>query len=221
MGNEPIDIRYVRVRDIAGEKKIMRSALILAGGSGRRLGCKEKALIPIKGRTILEYNLDLFERLVDEVIISVRDDEQKCVLVQYTGERTIIADHYTDVGPLAGILEGLKEAEGEYVFITACDMPFLNLEVIEMLFQRAIGHDAAIPVWENKMLEPLHAVYRTSPMVIETEKALKNGDKIALAPVFNMKDVVYVDMEDVRAIDPGLRTFININTQEDMELIEE
>ncbi|TFH43156.1 MAG: molybdenum cofactor guanylyltransferase, partial [ANME-2 cluster archaeon] len=48
----------------------MRSALILAGGRGRRLGYKEKALIPIKGRTILEYNLDLLERLVDEVIIS-------------------------------------------------------------------------------------------------------------------------------------------------------
>ncbi|TFH46165.1 MAG: molybdenum cofactor guanylyltransferase, partial [ANME-2 cluster archaeon] len=132
----------------------MRSALILAGGSGRRLGCKEKALIPIKGRTILEYNLDLLERLVDEVIISVRDDEQKGILEEYTGERTIIADHYTDIGPLAGILEGLKEAEGEYVFITACDMPFLDPEVVEMLFQRANGHDAAIPAWENEMLEP-------------------------------------------------------------------
>jgi molybdopterin-guanine dinucleotide biosynthesis protein A len=199
----------------------MRSALILAGGRGRRLGYEEKALIPFKGRTILEYNLDLLERLVDEVIISVRDDEQKCFLVEYTGERTIIADHYTNVGPLAGILEGLKAADGEYVFITACDMPFLNPEVVEMLFKRAKGHDAAIPVWDNEMLEPLHAVYRNGPMAIETEKAIKNGDKIALAPVFNLKDVVLVDMEDVRAIDPGLRTFININTQEDMELIEE
>jgi len=199
----------------------MRSALILAGGSGRRLGCKEKALIPIKGRTILEYNLDLLERLVDEVIISVRDDEQKGILKEYTGERTIIADHYTDVGPLAGILEGLKEAEGEYVFITACDMPFLDPEVVEMLFQRAIGHDAAIPAWENEMLEPLHAVYRTRPMAIETEKAIQNDDKIILAPVFKLKDLVLVDMEDVRALDPGLRTFININTLEDMELIKE
>lgn len=199
----------------------MRSALILAGGSGRRLGCKEKALIPIKGRTILEYNLDLLERLVDEVIISVRDDEQKGILKEYTGERTIIADHYTDVGPLAGILEGLKEAEGEYVFITACDMPFLDPEVVEMLFQRANGHDAAIPAWENEMLEPLHAVYRTRPMAIETEKAIQNDDKIILAPVFKLKDVVLVDMEDVRALDPGLRTFININTLEDMELIKE
>ena len=199
----------------------MRSALILAGGRGRRLGYKEKALIPIKGRTILEYNLDLLERLVDEVIISVRDDEQKCILGEYTGDRAIIEDHYTDVGPLAGILEGLKVAEGEYIFITACDMPFLNPDVVEMLFQRAYGHDAAIPVWENEILEPLHAVYRTGPMAIETEKAIKNGDKIALAPVFRLKDVVFVDMEGVRALDPGLRTFININTLEDMELIEE
>jgi len=102
-----------------------------------------------------------------------------------------------------------------------CDMPFLNPEVVEMLFQRAKGHDAVIHVWENEMLEPLHAVYSTRPMAIGTENAIKNGDKIALAPIFELKDVVFVDMEDVRALDPGLRTFININTLEDMELIEE
>ena len=199
----------------------MRSALILAGGRGRRLGYKEKALIPLKGRTILEHNLDLLEGLVDEVIISMRDDEQKSILGEYTGNQPIVVDRYTDVGPLAGILEGLNATEGEYVFITACDMPFLNSEVVEMLFDRARDHDAAVPVWENEILEPLHAIYRTKPMAIETEKAIKSGDKIALAPIFKLKDVVFVDMGEVRALDPELRTFININTIEDMAQIQE
>lgn len=199
----------------------MRSALILAGGRGRRLGYKEKALIPVRGRTILEHNLDVLERLVDEIIISARDDKQKSMLHRYMDEGTIVTDRYLDVGPLAGILEGLKAANGEYAVITACDMPFLNSEVVEMLFERALGHDAAIPVWENEVLEPLHAVYCIKSMVRETEKAIKRKDKFVLAPVFNLKDVVYVDMDEIRIIDPELRTFMNINTWADMEQIEE
>ena len=195
--------------------------MILAGGRGRRLGHKEKALIPIKGRTILEHNLDLLERLVDEIIISVRDDEQKSILREYTGDRLFVADHCIDAGPLVGILEGLNVTEGEYIFITACDMPFLNADVVEMLFDRARGHDAAVPAWEEQMIEPLHAVYRVKTMTIEAEKAIKSGDKSALAPIFKLKDVVFVDIDEVRALDPELRTFININTMEDIEQIQE
>lgn len=198
----------------------MRSALILAGGHGRRLGYKEKALIPVKGRTLLEHNLDVLGQLVDETIISLRDDEQKSVLKEYTGEGTVVTDRYTGVGPLAGILEGLKAAKGEYIVITACDMPFLHVGVLEMLFDRALGHDAAIPVWENEMLEPLHAVYRVKPMVRETENAIGRNDKIVLAAVFSLNDVVFVDVDEIRTVDPGLRTFMNINTWEDMALIE-
>lgn len=194
----------------------MRSSLILAGGRGSRLGYREKALLPVGNRTILEQTIEVLTGITDEVIVSVRDVIQQKLLSGITQGIDIVIDHYHDVGPLAGILEGMRAAEGEYVFISGCDMPYLDSGVVQLLFDRAQGHDAAIPVWENENLEPLHAVYRASPMAIETEKAILRNDTFVLAPIFRLHDVAFVTMEDIRYIDPGLRTFMNINTLEDI-----
>lgn len=199
----------------------MKSALILAGGRGRRMGFKEKALLPVGNRTILEKTIEVLETVVDEVIVSVRDETQQEMLRGYTHELDVVLDHHHDVGPLAGILEGLKSAGGEYVFISACDMPYLNANVVQLLFDRAQGHDAAIPVWRDDIMEPLHAVYRANPMTVETEKSIFRNDKIAKSLVFKLKDVVFVDMEEIKAIDPELKTFININTMEDISNFED
>lgn len=199
----------------------MRSALILAGGRSKRMGFLEKALLPIGNMTILEHVIDVLEGVVNEIVISVRDVPQQELLMDYTQGHDVVLDIYQDVGPLSGILEGLKTSIGEYVFVVACDMPYINTDVVELLFKRAEGHDAAIPIWENDNLEPMHTVYRTRQMAVETEKAILRGDMFVLAPVFRMQDLMFVDMEEIREIDPGLRTFINVNTPDDVEKLKE
>ncbi len=200
--------------------KTMRSALILAGGRSRRMGFREKALLPIGDKTILEYVMDTLDGVVDEIIISVRDTQQQELLKDYTQGYDVVLDKYQDVGPLSGILEGLRAANGEYVFVAACDMPYINIDVVELLFKRAKGHDVAIPKWENEDLEPLHAVYRTRPMAVETEKAILRNEKFVLAPVFKRQDIVFVNMDEIRELDPDLRTFANINTSDDMKKLQ-
>ena len=195
----------------------MRSALILAGGRSRRMGFKEKALLPIGDKTILEHVINSLNGVVDEIIISMRDTPQQELLNDYTQGHDVVLDKFADVGPLSGILEGFKAATGEYVFVVACDMPYINTDVVELLFKRAEGNNAAIPVWENENLEPMHAVYRTEPMAIETEKAIQRNKKFVLAPVFKMQDLVFVKIDEIREFDPDLRTFININTPDDVE----
>ncbi len=200
--------------------KTMRSALILAGGRSRRMGFREKALLPIGDKTILEYVMDTLDGVVDEIIISVRDTQQQELLKDYTQGYDVVLDKYQDVGPLSGILEGLRAANGEYVFVAACDMPYINNDVVELLFKRAEGHDVAIPKWENEDLEPMHAVYRTRPMAVETEKAILRNEKFVLAPVFKRQDIVFVNMDEIRELDPDLRTFANINTSDDMKKLQ-
>ena len=195
----------------------MRSALILAGGRSRRMGFKEKALLPIGDKTILEHVINSLNGVVDEIIISMRDTPQQELLNDYTQGHDVVLDKLQDVGPLSGILEGAKAAKGKYVFVVACDMPYINTDVVELLFKRAEGNNAAIPVWENENLEPMHAVYRTEPMAIETEKAIQRNKKFVLAPVFKMQDLVFVKIDEIREFDPDLRTFININTPDDVE----
>ena len=196
---------------------INNSAIILAGGRGKRLGYKEKALIPISGKPIIEYIIEVLEGVVDEIIVSVRDDRQKQLLKEYTTDRIIVVDEYVGAGPLAGILEGLGAAGGEYVFIVACDMPFINIGVLEFLFKCAQGHDGALPVGDDGIYEPLHAVYRTGPMLAGTEKAIEQGERFILAPIFDLEDMVFIEMNEIRELDPELKTFLNVNTLEDIE----
>ncbi|MBC2746949.1 MAG: molybdenum cofactor guanylyltransferase [ANME-2 cluster archaeon] len=198
---------------------INNSAIILAGGRGKRLGYKEKALIPINGKPIIEHTIEVLEGVVDEIIVSVRDDRQKQLLEECTTGRIIVVDKYVDVGPLAGILEGLKAAGGEYVFVVACDMPFLKADVVEFLFKSAKGHDGALPVSDDGIYEPLHAVYCTGPMLAGTKKAIEQGERFILAPIFDLEDMVFIEMDKIRELDLDLelKTFLNVNTLEDIE----
>lgn len=193
------------------------SALILAGGMGRRLGYREKALIDINGKTLIALIIEKLEKVVDSIIISVRDRAQEELLkAALSLEYRFAYDIHKNTGPMSGILSGLSSCEDEYCFIAACDMPFINENVVRLLFRRSENFDAAIPRWEDGFLEPLHAVYRCVPMIHETKKAIERGETIILAPVFKMK-VNYVPMDDVRKLDPDLRTFININTNDDIQ----
>jgi molybdopterin-guanine dinucleotide biosynthesis protein A len=198
-----------------------RSAIVLAGGRGRRMGMVEKALLEFEGKTILERLLENLFRVVDEVILSVRDIPQKEKLMPVlekfpSREIRFCFDTLEDAGPLEGIRAGLLESGSEYSFVCAGDMPFVSFRVVDLLFEKAAGHDVALPRWEDRMFEPLHAVY-SRKLIPEIEKAFERGKHSVLAPVFEMQDVVFVEVSEIRELDPGLRTFANINTVEDLE----
>ncbi len=194
-----------------------RSALILAGGRGRRIGFKEKALIEIKGKTLIAFVIERLERSVDEIIISVRDEAQGKLLKTIFPNLRYACDKYENTGPLAGILSGLSMCKYEYCFIAACDMPFINENAVNFLFDKCRDHDAAIPQWSDRSFEPLHAVYKCNSMMSETKKSLENNETKILAPILRL-NVNYVPVEEIRKTDPDLKTFININTCKDMEL---
>jgi molybdopterin-guanine dinucleotide biosynthesis protein A len=192
------------------------SAVILAGGRGKRMGYTEKSMMVINGQPLITYVIKSLENVVDEIIISVRDKTQSELLEPILPGYKYAYDEFENTGPLAGILSGLTRCRNELCFIAACDMPFINEDIVKMLFRMSESHDAAILRWEDGFLEPLHAVYRCETMIRETRKAIESGESIILAPIFRM-NVNYIDIETIRKIDPNLRTFININTPEDME----
>lgn len=199
----------------------LKSAIILAGGKGRRMGMVEKALLEFQGKPILEKLLESLFLVVDEVILSLRDTTQKekfkPVLEKFsTQEIRFCFDTLKDAGPLEGIRAGLLEVRSEYSFVCAGDMPFINPEVVNLLFEKAIGHDVVLPKWEDEKFEPLHAVY-SKKLIPEIEKALEKGKHSVLAPVFEMKHVLFVEISEIKEIDPQLKTFVNINTLENIK----
>ncbi|VVB94023.1 Adenosylcobinamide-phosphate guanylyltransferase [uncultured archaeon] len=193
-------------------------ALILAGGMGSRLGYQEKALIDINGRPLISFVIGALEKAVDDVIISVRDREQRELIDSRVPGYRFAYDDYRNRGPLAGILSGLSACDDKYCFVAACDMPFINEKAVKLLFRKCNGFDAALPRWNDGSLEPLHAVYRCKPMIRETKKAIESGETVILAPVFRL-NVNYVGMEEIKNCDPELRTFMNVNTYEDIQQV--
>jgi molybdopterin-guanine dinucleotide biosynthesis protein A len=198
----------------------MRSGIILAGGRSTRFGGEEKSLRAVEGKPMICRVMEALLPVVDELVVSVRDERQRDLVFPFLseGNHAFAYDQLRDIGPLAGVLESLKAARGEYVFIVACDMPFVNSKAIDFLFGKARGHDAAVPMGSNDYLEPLHAVYRRVPMIRAVEESLCQGEHRISAPLRHLKDVVYVPFDEIRAVDPELKTFRNINRAEDMPL---
>ncbi len=196
----------------------MRSGIILAGGRSTRFGGGEKSLRAVEGKPMICRVREALLPVVDELIVSVRDEGQRDLVFPFLsdGTQTFAYDRLRDIGPLAGVREALKAARGEYVFIAACDMPYVNSRVIDLLFEKARGHDAAVPKGPGEFLEPLHAVYRREPMIRAVDESLAAGEHRIASPLRHLKDVVYVSYGEIKAVDPELKTFRNINRAEDM-----
>lgn len=195
------------------------SAVILAGGRGSRLGFREKALVDINGKPMIALVIESLEKVVDEIIISVRDEAQGELLKTIFPNLRYAYDMYENTGPLAGILSGLSICKDEYCFIVACDMPFINEKIVNLLFSKCRDYDAAIPRQGDGFLEPLHAVYNRMAMLKETKNSLENGETTILAPISRL-NVNYVPFEEISKIDPDLTTFMNLNTSEDIEKVD-
>ena len=192
----------------------MRSAVILVGGEARRANGKEKYFFTYKGRTFIERLIGTLEEVVDEIVIVARDPEQ-CRRFQGMSEVRCIADIRPGIGPIGGLHAGSLAAQGDLMFVSACDMPCIDPAVVTLLFNRIGEHDAAIPSWNKDMLEPLHAVYRRAPLLAY----LESHDSLSLREMVRSLRSVYIPVEDLRQLDPGLTTFTNINKIEDLERI--
>lgn len=198
----------------------MRSGLILAGGRSTRFGGGEKSLKLVGGKRMICRVVDALSGAVDELVISVRDEQQKDRLFPFISGYYFAYDEVQGIGPLSGIYSGLKRLKGDYVVIAACDMPLINTAAIKLLFEKARGHDAAVPGHAGGFIEPLHAVYRREAMLKAVKESIAAGESKISAPLKRLKDVVYVSDEDIKKVDPDLDTFLNINRAEDMERIQ-
>ncbi len=199
---------------------VKRSSLLLAGGLGTRLNGREKALMLYQDNTLLERTLAVLDEVSDELIVSLRDTEQVKQFSKYLGDRKVVIDKIKNAGPLAGMLAGFEQACGDYVFTVACDMPFLNGQLIDMMFDMVQEHDALIPISEHGTKETLHSVYHREKMLIAIENAMHEGHRSILAPVSSLDDVLYLDADVMKKIDKGLKSFVNINIPSDMKKLD-
>ena len=199
-----------------------RTAIILAGGESSRFG-SNKALQLLAGKPLICHVAERLSQIADEtlVVIGCREPRAGYEAVLPSSVR-IMNDGQEGKTPLIGVVTGLQAAKSEYALICACDVPFVKEEVIELLFQRASGVDAAIPKWNKGHIEPLEAVYRVASTLKTAQETLALTGLPLRVMIGKLAQVVYVSVEDeIGRVNPDLRTFFNVNTREDMDRAEE
>jgi molybdopterin-guanine dinucleotide biosynthesis protein A len=175
---------------------------------------RDKAGLAFRGETLLARTVRLVRRAVEDVVVVARPGQDLPGLDADERRRAafrVARDEVLDRGPLGGLAPGLRASQADAVFATGCDSPFLRAEAIDLVFSRLGTADVAMVVEEGRPC-PLFAVYRTS-VAAAIEGLLAEG---RLRPVFLLDLVpsVRIDAEELRAVDPGLRSLVNCNTPE-------
>lgn len=184
------------------------SGVVLAGGKGHRLG-GEKAWIELGGKPLLKWTADRLARAFLDVIV-VADAVERFQGLPYQ----CVADRQLGLGPIGGIDTALRTTSAEAIFAVACDMPFLQHEVIRWMVDLAEGYDLVIPDLSDG-LHPLHALY-TRRCLSAIEAQIRKRD-LALHALPRMVKTHFVSEETLRRLDPSLLSVMNINTPEDLK----
>ena len=183
------------------------SAIILAGGQSRRMG-RDKALITFKGQPIMVHVIDTLRELSDDVLVV----SNRSAAYQSFGIR-IVPDADPPSGPLGGISAGLAAAQHDLAIVVACDMPFLNAQVLRLLVEHAVNVDAVVPLTSDQF-EPLHAVYRRTCLAA-INRHLAGGDRRVIS-FFDEVRVQVVPETAWQLLDPTGRSMANLNTPDDL-----
>ncbi len=207
-----------------------RAAIILAGGEAKRFQTttdkwQDKALAELDGKPLLVHAIENIQGIIDEIVVVVNEDETRIsqyrnVLEKYNIQKVRIV---TDLkikdlsGPLIAILTGLRATNADYCITIPCDVPKLNPKVAEYLFKEIDGSIVAVPMWPNGRLETLL-------MVLDRKIALEITTILCLLGRSHPDDIIRGAMKtlfvsplgEIKSIDPELKSFINVNCQEDL-----
>ena len=191
-----------------------RAGVVVAGGRSVRMGGREKAVVDVAGTPLIRRVAEGLTPAVEELVVNCRADQQEAIAGALSGlAPTFALDAESDRGPVAGIATGLEATDAAYAVVVACDLPFLDTALVEYLFGRAAGSDAAVPKPDD-WFEPLHAVYRPGPMAEACRDALVEGDVRIIEPLFSLE---YEVVERTTLVAHGsLDSFEGVDTPADL-----
>lgn len=193
----------------------MISVAIQAGGESRRMG-QDKALLPFLGETMLDRVIKRVAPLGDELLVTTNQPES---FVDF--KVPLIQDQLPGTGALGGLLTALNAAQFPVVIVVACDMPFVNVNILVAACDRIHSNQADVVIPLSKEgYEPFHAVYRREACLPVIRKALENGER-RLISWFPSVDVVPITENDLVQYDPLRIAFWNVNTLDELKQAEE
>ena len=186
---------------------LLVGGIVLCGGRSLRMG-RSKAWLPFGHEPSLSRVVRIVRSVVSPVVVVAGPIQNVPSLPE---DVRLLRDEEEYLGPLAGLGLGLMSLQHEVgaAFVAACDVPLLLPEFIQLLIDRLEDHDAAV-VFDGRHYYGVVAVYRTR--LAGLVRRLVASRQLRLRSLFDRCDVRSVELEEVRAVDPDLRSLRNINT---------
>ena len=190
------------------------SGVILSGGLNTRFEGDHKAFMHVGGKRIIDRLYEVFSDLFDEIILVTNHPEQFLNL-----DLTIVTDIFNLRSSLTGIHTGLFYMKNPYAFFSACDTPFLKKELVEILVEHIEQKIDIIMPETAAGFEPLCAIY--SKRCLKPAEDHLKANKLKIQWAFRSNRIKNIPENQLRTVDPELRSFFNINTPEDLARAEE
>lgn len=182
-------------------------AAILVGGKSKRIGTN-KSFLHFKNSCMLDAVHSRLRCVFDEIFL-VANASFPCNNINIR----CISDVFPEKGPLGGIYTALEHANSDYVFVFACDMPFLSTQLITWMIDRVEGsYDVVAPFFRGRA-EPLHALYSKS--AAEKIRNAINKSELSVHVLLEKLSTQYISEEEIAPF--GDNMFFNINTPGDYE----
>jgi len=188
------------------------SAAILAGGQSKRLGGDDKSLFSTNGITFLESVYKALGESFHEIFV-ISNKSKKIEEMGFLAHADVIPDK----GPLGGLYTALSICATQKLLLVACDMPFLDSNLVKNFILSVSNEDVFIPINQSSP-EPLLAVYdrKCLPAIIDKIER----EELQMTSFFSGLKVRYLEEETWRKWDVEGESFKNINTPDDIEYSE-
>lgn len=186
------------------------TGVILAGGEARRMGRRDKGLLLLAERPMIEYVLSVMQPQVGAVLINANRNHSSYGRYGFP----VVADEYSGFnGPLAGMASCMRLVKTEYMATAPCDSPFIPADLVIRLARKLERAGAEISVAHNgERMQPVFSLIRTD-LLDSLLQFLARGER-KIDKWFAGHRTVMADFAD----EP--RTFLNINTPADLQKIE-
>jgi molybdenum cofactor guanylyltransferase len=181
------------------------TAVILAGGQGRRMGGQDKGLLEIDGRPLAAILIEQLERQGVDIVINANRNHERYRQFGYP----VISDQLQDYqGPLAGFASAMTAVDSAWILTLPCDGPLLADDYVARFIEACEREQAPVLVADDgERLQPVHALIRTD-LLPSLNRFLDSGDR-KIDRWYAQHDFARVDFSDCADM------FRNINTPED------
>jgi molybdopterin-guanine dinucleotide biosynthesis protein A len=194
-------------------------AFILIGGRSSRLGT-DKAFVRFGGMTLAERAVDVTRRgLSLERVTMVAGSSTRFAIDALATNVPFIFDLYEDRGPLGGFHAALAYAQTAWIFVLACDYPFVSPEMIGLLAAKIDDRfGAVVPEQKDGRMQPLCAFYKVAKARPIVEDILQRPRvSPPMHEIVTELDPRIVKFDEYEHLAGSGDLFVNINTSEDLK----